>query len=317
MAFPIAAVIGAGSQIFSSLLNAGSSRAAVNRAYDNTVALYERQRTDALADRAFENEYNSPAAQMQRLKDAGLNPNLIYGNGGSAVSSSVNTRSSSAPSQPVAQPLQLDLGGAVREFMQIQMMDAQTRQTEANINLINSTAKLRVGQAAYTEALNILTGQKTQTEASKMRGIDLENQLKSATMGANIEHILLENAKLRADTKFTLNQDERNAAMNSVSVKEGLERIIEMKIQHSKSIEETKNLMQVRENLQQDNRIKILDEYLTSIGIDKTEGTFFRIFEEAMQNIGLKGSQNDLSGALKTRRAEQEQYINSWKHKER
>lgn len=28
-----------------------------------------------------ENEYNSPAAQMQRLKEAGLNPNLVYGNG--------------------------------------------------------------------------------------------------------------------------------------------------------------------------------------------------------------------------------------------
>lgn len=29
----------------------------------------------------LENEYNSPKAQMQRLKDAGLNPNLVYGNG--------------------------------------------------------------------------------------------------------------------------------------------------------------------------------------------------------------------------------------------
>lgn len=28
-----------------------------------------------------ENEYNSPVAQMQRLKEAGLNPNLVYGNG--------------------------------------------------------------------------------------------------------------------------------------------------------------------------------------------------------------------------------------------
>lgn len=27
------------------------------------------------------NQYNSPAAQMQRLKDAGLNPNLVYGSG--------------------------------------------------------------------------------------------------------------------------------------------------------------------------------------------------------------------------------------------
>ena len=34
-----------------------------------------------------ENEYNSPAAQMQRYKEAGLNPNLIYGQSNTAASS--------------------------------------------------------------------------------------------------------------------------------------------------------------------------------------------------------------------------------------
>lgn len=41
--------------------------------------LYARQRADALADWNMQNSYNSPAAQMQRFRDAGLNPNLIYG----------------------------------------------------------------------------------------------------------------------------------------------------------------------------------------------------------------------------------------------
>ena len=29
----------------------------------------------------LQNEYNSPSAQMERFKEAGLNPNLIYGPG--------------------------------------------------------------------------------------------------------------------------------------------------------------------------------------------------------------------------------------------
>lgn len=41
--------------------------------------MYDRQRADALADWNMQNEYNSPAAQMERFKAAGLNPNLIYG----------------------------------------------------------------------------------------------------------------------------------------------------------------------------------------------------------------------------------------------
>lgn len=39
----------------------------------HALRMYERQKMD-------NEEYNSPAAQMQRMKDAGLNPHLIYGN---------------------------------------------------------------------------------------------------------------------------------------------------------------------------------------------------------------------------------------------
>ena len=42
-------------------------------------AMYDKQRTDALADWNMNNQYNSPSAQMQRFKDAGLSPHLIYG----------------------------------------------------------------------------------------------------------------------------------------------------------------------------------------------------------------------------------------------
>lgn len=41
--------------------------------------MYARQRADALADWNMQNAYNTPAAQMDRFKAAGLNPNLIYG----------------------------------------------------------------------------------------------------------------------------------------------------------------------------------------------------------------------------------------------
>lgn len=50
-----------------------------------------------------ENAYNSPKAQMERLKAAGLNPNLVYGSGAAGVSGlggSIDTPS--APSSPMA-----------------------------------------------------------------------------------------------------------------------------------------------------------------------------------------------------------------------
>ena len=41
--------------------------------------MYDRQRADALADWNMQNQYNSPAEQMKRYKEAGLSPHLIYG----------------------------------------------------------------------------------------------------------------------------------------------------------------------------------------------------------------------------------------------
>lgn len=57
---------------------------------------YEQQR--ALNAEAFNREaaYNHPSAQMQRLKEAGLNPNLIYGSG-STNTGNVKANVGSAP----------------------------------------------------------------------------------------------------------------------------------------------------------------------------------------------------------------------------
>jgi len=51
--------------------------------YDLTPQKYALEQTEASQIRAEqrEKEYNSPTAQMQRYKDAGLNPHLIYGQG--------------------------------------------------------------------------------------------------------------------------------------------------------------------------------------------------------------------------------------------
>lgn len=53
----------------------------VGDAVNGLVSLFtaKRNRQNALDDWNRQNEYNSPAAQMQRYKEAGLSPHLIYG----------------------------------------------------------------------------------------------------------------------------------------------------------------------------------------------------------------------------------------------
>ena len=74
--------------------------------------------------------YNSPAAQMQRLVDAGLNPNLVYGNGNVA-------NAADAPPQYEAPRANFDtnpnLGQGIASAMNLQMTQAQVRGIYADI----------------------------------------------------------------------------------------------------------------------------------------------------------------------------------------
>lgn len=81
----------------SSLIGGLFSLGAERLRFDHESKLMEKQNQYNIDMWKLNNEYNSPQAQMQRLKDAGLNPNLIYGQG-------TTGNSSSPPSQGVPSP---------------------------------------------------------------------------------------------------------------------------------------------------------------------------------------------------------------------
>lgn len=74
----LAATIQAGASMAGSMGSAG-----VANAYNMKLARYAADFQREMIQQ--QNEYNSPAKQMERYKEAGLNPNLIYGNGTSSA----------------------------------------------------------------------------------------------------------------------------------------------------------------------------------------------------------------------------------------
>jgi len=100
-------LISGGASLLGGLINAGSTSSANQSQLSYSKEMYEKQRADALADWNMQNAYNSPSSQMARFKEAGLNPNLIYGQ----MSNSPVVRSSSLQSYNPTPP-QIDLGGA-------------------------------------------------------------------------------------------------------------------------------------------------------------------------------------------------------------
>ena len=116
MPLPLAAIpalITAGT----SVVNAISQGATNKKTREWNEAMYQRQRTDALADWARTNEYNAPLQQMARFKEAGLSPHLIYGGGANSISQPVRSTDTKSwsPNAP-----QIDGGQIVSQYFGVQ-----------------------------------------------------------------------------------------------------------------------------------------------------------------------------------------------------
>lgn len=130
----ISAGISSVSQAASGLFGNKARRKAATKSYERNLANWHRQ-----------NAYNDPSMQMQRLKGAGLNPNMVYGTGVQAAG-----QASSQPSAPTAtqQNIQLpDAMAAYTSMEQLGIMKAQRLNIEADTRLKESGTELKTGQS--------------------------------------------------------------------------------------------------------------------------------------------------------------------------
>lgn len=102
------------------------------------------------------NDYNSPASQMQRLEEAGLNPNLVYGNGAATHQATMSTAQ-------MARPTSSGLNGAAVRAFQSANLHAQNdnlRQQNYNLfeegQLLGYDKDLKAKQIVHQERINDL-----------------------------------------------------------------------------------------------------------------------------------------------------------------
>lgn len=168
---------------------------------DKDTLFYQAQLHDNLADRQMQRDidfwrmqadYDSPSAQMQRARDAGLNPSLLYGQpiaeaGGSSLSSAPHPGATSGAGNLSLSQLLTSIGGVSTIPEQKDLLRAQAEELRSRVPLnqqrVNeSRAKVqdlfasvaqRMSSAAYQDALrkNISFEQ-----LYKMAGLDLESQ---------------------------------------------------------------------------------------------------------------------------------------------
>lgn len=209
----IAAGLQAGASIFNTFMNARMNRKNLkfqdktnkeNRAWEQQM--YEWSKNDRREDWHTQNEYNAPAQQMQRLREAGLNPNLVYGKGADNTAASIAGGDVSAQSQKAPQ-LQLgtfdSLASDASDIFQNVLM---YRRIQNQNDLTNSEIKKEEAQRRLIEA-QILS------ELEKIRDKRFNNDLKFEVRDALVKEYKLRN-DLNQARIFNIQQNTEQSKTN-------------------------------------------------------------------------------------------------------
>lgn len=272
----IESLVAAGAQGLSNMMSQAANAASTifgNRAQRKwNERQYDKQRRDALSDFYLQNEYNSPEQQMKRLKAAGLNPNLVYGNG-NAIQNAGPIRSADTGSYRPETP-SFDFGGTVSSALGA-YYDTQTK--EATLDNLKAQNNVLSQQATYQAAQTAESAARTQNLLTNTEGasFDIGQRKRLADTSFEIQQASLR--KLNADTNYTLNQDERAAAQNATSLRKAAEEILNLRMQRAVSKEQVLQIRAQAQNLRNNSTLQELDIELKRLGINPSDPTWQRI----------------------------------------
>lgn len=260
-----AALISGSAQLASSAVNAMSVSGSSKKDREFMKEMHDKQRAEAIADRDYANQYNLPSNEMARLKAAGLNPNLIYGKAGGDMASSPVRSSDFTPYHRQAPTI--DIGGAVGSYFQIQsqqsqlanmamqrqVMDAQTQEIKARANYYEKLAP-----QAEAKTGNIIADTNLKTFS-----LDLQQQTRDITVALKQQGL----DKMVASTQFTLDENQRQAAMNAVNVQQGLANVLKIDAQTALTYADKQKAEAMIKMIQSSTELKNLDiDYIKNTG---------------------------------------------------
>lgn len=239
---------------------------------------YNKQRQHALMDWEMQNAYNSPQQQMERLKAAGLNPHLVYGNGAEAMSNQA-PRSTDTQSWKPDVP-QINTSSGLMAGYDIQQKQAQTDNIKELTKVAQQEQTLKMIQA-WSQITNTKTAEFDLSQKQRL------SDLVVSQAEANLQ-------KTKADTEFTLDGNDRAAAQNAATLKQAAENILTSRLGRAKTRSEIDHIKQQIKNLQSDNELKKFDTNLKSLGIQPGDNMFLRILAQWLKSGNLPGKDSQM-----------------------
>lgn len=224
------------------------------------------------------NRYNSPKAQLQRLKEAGLNPHLVYGSG---VTGNSASNIAPAPSADVktatVQPLDFSfVGNAGRGYLNAKALENTIRKTDSDIELQKTQSVAMMADAAKKRSEMVLN-------TLRSYGTSLDNRQKSGLLKYNLKMGELGVKQAVEDLQKTKDYNKReglriaHARLQNYLIYEGVVKTHVEAEKLSKEIrkvaQEIVNLQTVNKGQEMDNAFKsdTYDDRLYQVELDLSE----------------------------------------------
>ena len=143
---------------------AGNIISDVNQNAYNQMATEQEWRYNRMAWNE-QNAYNHPSQQMARFKEAGLNPNLIYGQGSAGNAAQIPQYTAPKQSFNLGDAISTGLN-TLSQYQNLKIQQAQEERIKADTNMINWNLGDRIRNQAWTDLLKESTAQNRYSDAT-------------------------------------------------------------------------------------------------------------------------------------------------------
>lgn len=283
MAGPLlAAGIAAGASLAGTGLQIGAAGKMNKKTRNWNNQQIERQREWALQDYHMQNQYNSPAMQMKRLKEAGLNPHLVYGNGADAQGANM----APPPAAEIGRQEVPDIAGGINNAISA-YQDTTTRALQNNlIKTQNEIAEKEVDlKKSQKAALDLAI-------VEKGLDIDFKGKINPYNIQAKqkqIETFETNMMKTLADIDLNTGRYNREKIMQESALDTAT---IQRQIMHMSMNKTKEEINQIRQNIENMKKSGEYQGYMNQIqkritdqGLTTSDPSYFRMLSEFLQQV--------------------------------